>query len=1320
LKRLLFTSFFHNNIFRLKHIAIIIIIIIIISNLFFFLADPESTHIEITLTEQDSITLPEVINKSPSGRSTTNSVRGINTLGFTENSSGLPSSGDYNFVTYGDFNSDNEFDIAFGGEDWDVQNTVGLNAYTGNGGSAWTGASGGLWTGNSWGGLALADADEDGYIELYACDEDWGSKNNSGVKVWEYRNGSWTDSSTHVSSPDSSGQPCNIVLANITGDSKLDMVVGRFSGVKYFENNGGNPVSWKERSTGLRSSDWFTALAVDDVNKDGLKDIVAGRYSAEHLWIQSTTGNLWQDYSSTVSAPGYQIGAVIKDVNNDTHNDIIFGTTTPSNGNGVYCLLGNSGGANGKTFSWTTANTGLPTSERYGYIQVVDIDLDSDQDIIAPCGTNNNGIEIYLGNGSTNPGLNIGWTKATNINLTQTGDWYSTNCVDINHDGSLDIIAASWGSGVRVWLNNLSRDMTPPAKISDLIGVNVTENSITVNWTAPADNGTDVVSGPVSEYDLRYSKSIITGANWGTRINVANEPEPSLPALTESYTLTGLSVGTQYYIAVRSADEIPNWSPISNVVVNTTLGVQDTTRPGQILDLEAIEPTQNTINLTWTAPADNGTTVSSGSVTEYDIRYYSEEITNYTWPLASKFINSLTPGAPGTTETCHVTSLQPETMYYFAIKARDERPNWGWPSNCANNTTLPLPDDTPPEAIDDLVVSSESQTTISLTWTAPGDDAAAGIANQYDIRYSTTLITMETWLAANICPDVPIPMLAGETENFEVISLLPETKYYFAIRSSDEVPQWSGLSNIATGTTLSLPDTMAPAAITDLAAIDPSSTSISLTWTAPGDDDGKGTATEYDIRYSKAPITVATWESTMKLQDMPIPRTSGAGEAIIVNGLEQNTTYYFIIKTADEVPNWSPFSNLASNTTLANLKPRLTIILTPDQSSLTGSEQTRLVVSILSSTTGKPVSGAAVELISNNPNIIINPNSGVTGADGKLEVFIIAPEVTETVKIKISISAAHPNYISTYGEIVFTIRPPVISEEGYNLHISAENITFSKSAIANGDDLIVFAEITNLGPVGAPEFTVKFVLDGREISTETTIPELLYNGVIKVETNFTAITGYHLIKIEIVLTGDITGELDLSDNAAEKNFIVEGESNVDPDGPKKSDGPKKKDTNEIEFNYLQLVSIIIVIITLILILVWFFILRKRRNGNGGVGVTEDRVEAIDIDVPEEYAVIGSDAKTDEDSEDSSVKPASEPIEPTPALPAETEAGEVKDEPEAQETSIGPEDSDKINETSTSSMDNTSTDTQTQTEIAQLIPQASAVEPTEHSSENDSG
>jgi PKD repeat protein len=129
-------------------------------------------------------------------------------------------------------------------------------------------------------------------------------------------------------------------------------------------------------------------------------------------------------------------------------------------------------------------------------------------------------------------------------------------------------------------------------------------------------------------------------------------------------------------------------------------------------------------------------------------------------------------------------------------------------------------------------------------------------------------------------------------------NIMPPVNYAFTIESAPPAP-----------------DTTAPAAVTDLSASDPSSHSITLTWPAPGDDVDTGTASLYDIRYSTTEISEANWNAATQCTGEPTPQVAGSTETFTVTGLAPNTTYYFDLKTADEVPNWASISNVANGRT---------------------------------------------------------------------------------------------------------------------------------------------------------------------------------------------------------------------------------------------------------------------------------------------------------------------------------------------------------------------------------------------------------------------
>jgi hypothetical protein len=126
----------------------------------------------------------------------------------------------------------------------------------------------------------------------------------------------------------------------------------------------------------------------------------------------------------------------------------------------------------------------------------------------------------------------------------------------------------------------------------------------------------------------------------------------------------------------------------------------------------------------------------------------------------------------------------------------------------------------------------------------------------------------------------------------------------------DDIPE-GALENASP---LSRGDRTAPAQVTDLTASSASSSTILLSWTAPGDNGMKGTATSYDLRYATNLATLSGWTSATSVTAPP-PAPGGTRQSFTVSGLSAGTTYYFGIAAADEALNWAAVSAAATATT---------------------------------------------------------------------------------------------------------------------------------------------------------------------------------------------------------------------------------------------------------------------------------------------------------------------------------------------------------------------------------------------------------------------
>jgi F5/8 type C domain/Fibronectin type III domain len=458
-----------------------------------------------------------------------------------------------------------------------------------------------------------------------------------------------------------------------------------------------------------------------------------------------------------------------------------------------------------------------------------------------------------------------------------------------------------------------------------------------LTWTAPGDSGN---LGTASSYDIRYSTSIIDN---NTKFNAAaqatGEPVPQPAGSPEFFLVTGLTAETQYFFAIKASDEVPNVSALSNSPGFTTPGIA----PAAVSDLAATPTSGTQVHLTWTAVGDDGATV--GTATAYDVRYSASPITSATeFAGATQVAGEPAPQVHGSSESMNVTGLDPDSQYYFAMTVLDEVANVSPVSNLANartnDTVAPAAIVLAAEMPTEPVYTERSSSAIDSSgndganvrtnavdgdpgtiWSSPGRstmqtefltldfglgtvynvgrvrmcaraDNGAYFPRNFQVQLSTDNMTYTTAAAVN-----NFLTGAGVCTTFEVTPGLGRFVRILVTRTNKH-PSGYFFAQIAEV------QLFESTTVTDGAL---------LTWTAPGDSGGVGTAASYDIRYSTTGVidTDLKFNAATQVSGEPTPQAAGSAESFLVNSLPSGTIF-FAIKASDEVPNVSALSSSPS------------------------------------------------------------------------------------------------------------------------------------------------------------------------------------------------------------------------------------------------------------------------------------------------------------------------------------------------------------------------------------------------------------------------
>ncbi|MFH0880257.1 MAG: hypothetical protein V2A34_11140 [Lentisphaerota bacterium] len=163
------------------------------------------------------------------------------------------------------------------------------------------------------------------------------------------------------------------------------------------------------------------------------------------------------------------------------------------------------------------------------------------------------------------------------------------------------------------------------------------------------------------------------------------------------------------------------------------------------------------------------------------------------------------------------------------------------------------------------------------------------------------------WVTADIDPLILQAMIAGASYGMAISDESGQTEQPVTFASDGEnqcyIEVEGGLSDVVPPGPIAEFLAEAPAALARLGSV-----GVVLNWKATGDDEQRGHAFRYDVRYSRED---GGFDKALPLSRyrIPSPQPSGQADRMIVEGLEPVTTYYFYLRAVDESGQTGPVTS---------------------------------------------------------------------------------------------------------------------------------------------------------------------------------------------------------------------------------------------------------------------------------------------------------------------------------------------------------------------------------------------------------------------------
>ncbi len=264
----------------------------------------------------------------------------------------------------------------------------------------------------------LADFNRDGKLDLAVANYNNGKAGSVSVALG---NGDGTFKAASTTTVGAG--PTFIAVGDLNQDNVLDMAVNDFNGGSIHVLLGKGDGTFTASTVAASASG---GIALADFNEDGKLDLAVTTFAkAVNVHLGAGDGKFGLGVGKTLSTAGNLQDLAVVDWNRDGHLDIV---TCSSFGDLLALLLGD--GKGGLTVSTLTT---LATAKNYRALDVGDFDQDGNPDLAVASNGGSNGLNLYLGNGA------IG---ALGNRVASTGGAWDVTTADFNLDGVMDFALA--------------------------------------------------------------------------------------------------------------------------------------------------------------------------------------------------------------------------------------------------------------------------------------------------------------------------------------------------------------------------------------------------------------------------------------------------------------------------------------------------------------------------------------------------------------------------------------------------------------------------------------------------------------------------------------------------------------------------------------------------------------------------------------------------------------------------------------------------------------------------------------------------------------